>query len=113
MSPSPPPRATAVLGAAVRHPTPHAPPTTLHERPLLVGILLIVLVGMLKIVLRQRLSRRHATSLDLVMVLVGFVLLLMMELPLAGHPGWVGALLFVGLAAIYRLLGYFEEPDGE
>ena len=45
------------------------------------------------------------------MVAVGFFLLLMMRLPLGGSTGWVGALLFIGLAAVYKLLGYFEEPS--
>jgi hypothetical protein len=35
----------------------------------------------------------------------------MMRLPMSGAAGWAGALLFVGLAAVYKLLGSFEEPD--
>lgn len=107
--------ATSVLGAAVRHdrpgvaPPPPAPAPP-RDQPVFIGVALIVLVGALKILLRRRLSRRHAVSLDLVMVSIGFFLLLMMRLPLGRHTGWLGAGLFLGMAAVYKLLGYFEEP---
>jgi hypothetical protein len=74
------------------------------------GVLLIVLVAALKVILRRRLSPRHLVSLDLVIVLIGFVLLLMMRLPLRGTSGLVGLALFLGLAGLYKLLGSFEEP---
>jgi hypothetical protein len=105
--------APSVLGAAVRHdrPTvPLAPPAPASDRPVFVGVALIVVVVALKIVLRNRLARRHAVSLDLVVVSIGFLLLLMMRLPVGRHPGWIGTALFVGMAAVYKLLGYFEEP---
>ncbi len=109
-----PASATSVLGAAVRHDRPTAiqeAAPAVNDRPLFTGLLLIVAVGVAKIVFRRRLSRRHAVTLDLVMVAVGFFLLLMMRLPLDGSRGWVGALLFFALAAVYKLLGAFEEPS--
>jgi hypothetical protein len=114
--------ASAMLGAAVRHDHPvvqtqaHTPaPTTTPMRssdgPVFFGIVLMLCVGVLKIALRRRLSSRHAVSLDLVMVSIGFVLLLMMRLPIGRGSGWIGAALFLSLPVFYRLLGHFEEPD--
>lgn len=104
-------KATSVLGASVRRDQPLPHPQVSAERPVVVGLVLIVLVGAAKIVLRRRISRRHAVSLDLMMVVIGFVLLLMVRLPMRGTSGVVGIGLFVGLAAVYRLLGNFEEPS--
>jgi hypothetical protein len=103
-------RATAasVLGAAVRHD--RRAREQARDRPLFIGVSIIVLVGVAKVWLRRRLARRHVVSLDLTMIAIGFVLLLMMRLPLRAPAGWIGTLLFVGLAVLYRLLGHFEEP---
>jgi hypothetical protein len=101
--------AASVLGAAV-HRDRGARMSQARDRPVFFGLLIIVLVGFTKVLLRRRLSRRHVVSLDLVTIAIGFFLLLMMRLPMGPHSGWVGALLFIGLAVVYRLLGHFEEP---
>jgi hypothetical protein len=78
--------------------------------PIFAGVLAIVLIGAAKVLLRHRLSQRHSTSLDLTIVVIGFFLILVMRLPVKGTHGWLGLLLFLGLGALYKLLGYFEEP---
>ena len=78
--------------------------------PAFAGVLAIVLIGTAKVLLRHRFSPRHSTSLDLTIVAIGFFLILMMRLPVKGTQGWLGLTLFLGLAALYKLLGYFEEP---
>jgi hypothetical protein len=78
--------------------------------PLISGLLAIVLIGAAKVLLRHHLAPRHSTSLDLTMVAIGFFLILMMRLPVKGTHGWLGLTLFLGLGALYKLLGYFEEP---
>ena len=98
--------AASVLGASVRHGRRTRP----RDQPIFIGVALMVLLGALKIALRRRLPRRHSVSIDLVMMTIGFVLLLMMRLPLGSPAGWIGTLLFVGLAVLYRMLGHFEEP---
>ncbi len=111
LAPAPAP-ATAKATTAAPPQQPHGPPPRIaNDRPVFVGLLLIVLIGAVKILLRNKLARRHWVSLDLAMVAIGFVLLLMMRLPIGRHPGWIGTALFLGLAGVYRLLGYFEEPD--
>jgi hypothetical protein len=103
--------AASVLGAAVRRD--RRARAEARDRPIFIGILIMVLIGIAKFFLRKRLARRHLTSLDIVMIVIGFVLLLMMRLPVGKHAGWIGALLFIGLAALYRLLGHIEEPAEE
>jgi ABC-type Co2+ transport system permease subunit len=94
----------SALGAAVRHGAAHT------DQALFAGVLAIVAIGVLKVLLRKRLSPRHSVSLDLAMVAIGFFLILMMRLPLSGSSGWLGLALFLGLGGVYKLLGYFEEP---
>jgi hypothetical protein len=112
VSPSEHASAISALGASVRRDVPHAPPPQ-SDQPIFVGVLAIVVIGAAKVALRRRLSRRHVLSLDLAMLAIGFVLLLMMRLPLSGSSGWIGLALFLGLAAVYKLLGYFEEPPDQ
>jgi hypothetical protein len=102
-------RPASVLGASVIHD--RRPRARSREQPIFFGVALIVLVGAAKVLWRRRLPRRHAVSLDLVMITIGFVLLLMMRVPIGSPSGFVGTLLFVGMAALYRLLGHFEEPS--
>ena len=78
--------------------------------PLFAGVLAIVVIGAIKVLLRHRLSQRHSTSLDLAIVSIGFFLILMMRLPVKGTHGWMGMILFLSCGALYKLLGYFEEP---
>jgi hypothetical protein len=108
---APPGSAVSALGASVRHNAAVAPvaPST-NDQPIFFGVLAIVIIGALKVLLRRRLAHRHSVSLDLVMVVIGFVLLLMMRLPLRGTSGLIGLALFLGLAGLYKLLGFFEEP---
>jgi hypothetical protein len=75
------------------------------------GVLLITVLCALKIVLRHRLATRHLTSLDVLVVAIGFVLLMIMRLPIGRASGWVGAGMFIALPVFFRLLGQFEDPE--
>jgi hypothetical protein len=106
------PKAVSTLKAAAQlKPKPAAPPPS--TRPVVVGLVLIVLVAAASVLLGERLSRRHQMSLNLVIVVIGFGMLLMLLLPVGGHPGWLGTVLFFGLAGVYRLLGRFEAAGTE
>jgi hypothetical protein len=110
MADAAPPRASSVLRAATTNHT-HQPVAAVREHVVSAGILVMVLLACAIPLLGTRLARRHVTSLSLVIVLIGAVLLLMLELPVGGRAGWVGTCLFLGLGGVYKLLGRLELPE--
>jgi cyclophilin family peptidyl-prolyl cis-trans isomerase len=98
---------SAVLHAAAARPEAE-PAIAKRDVPIAIGLVLIILLGLAKFLLRSRLSPRAAVSLDLLVILVSAFLLFVLLTPVGQDHPWLGLGLFFGLLGLFKALGRFE-----